>query len=176
MWAMSRTGRWAWTRRSCCAPVQPWSRVKELTDMSGGKPAAEQRPGIAVVGAGYWGPNLVRNLMASPDWDLRWLCDLDTDRAARVAAPYSSVRVTGSLDDVLADPAVTPVAIATPARTHRDVALTALRAGRPVLVEKRLAATHAEGAELVAEADERGLVLMCDHTYCSTPAVTAIRG
>ena len=143
--------------------------------MSGGKPAAEQRPGIAVVGAGYWGPNLVRNLMASPDWDLRWLCDLDTDRAERVAAPYSSVRVTGQLDDVLADPAVTAVAIATPARTHRDVALTALRAGRHVLVEKPLAATHAEGAELVAEADERGLVLMCDHTYCYTPAVTAIR-
>ncbi|MFL6115651.1 MAG: Gfo/Idh/MocA family protein [Catenulispora sp.] len=143
--------------------------------MSGGKPAAEQRPGIAVVGAGYWGPNLVRNLMASPDWDLRWLCDLDTDRAARVAAPYSSVRVTGSLAEVLADPAVAAVAIATPARTHRDVALTALRAGRHVLVEKPLAATHAEGAELVAEADERGLVLMCDHTYCYTPAVTAIR-
>ena len=53
--------------------------------MSGGTPAAE-RPGIAVVGAGYWGPNLVRNFMASPDWDLRWLVDLDTERARKVAA------------------------------------------------------------------------------------------
>ncbi|NUP46700.1 MAG: Gfo/Idh/MocA family oxidoreductase [Catenulispora sp.] len=143
--------------------------------MAGGIPAADRRPGIAVVGAGYWGPNLVRNLFAAPDWDLRWLCDLDTERAAKVAAPYSTVRVTGVLDDVLADPAVTAVAVATPARTHRDVALTALRAGRHVLVEKPLAATRAEGEELVREAEARGLTLMCDHTYCYTPAVTAIR-
>jgi predicted dehydrogenase len=142
--------------------------------MSGGTTAAE-RPGIAVVGAGYWGPNLVRNFMASPDWDLRWLVDLDTERARRVAAPYASVSVTGSLEEALADPNVTAVAIATPARTHRDVALAALRSGRHVLVEKPLAATQAEGAELVAEAEKRGLVLMCDHTYCYTPAALAIR-
>ena len=143
--------------------------------MSGGTPAAEQRPGIAVVGAGYWGPNLVRNLFASPDWDLRWLCDLDVERAGKVAAPYSTVRVTDVLDDVLADPKVTAVAIATPARTHRGVAMSALRAGRHVLVEKPLAATRAEGEELVRAAESRGLTLMCDHTYCYTPAVTAIR-
>ncbi|MEY9887624.1 putative dehydrogenase [Catenulispora sp. MAP12-49] len=142
--------------------------------MSGGISAAE-RPGIAVVGAGYWGPNLVRNLMGSPDWDLRWLIDLDTARAEKVAAPYASVRVSGALDDALSDPDVKAVAIATPARTHRDVAMAALRAGRHVLVEKPLAATEAEGAELVAEAAERNLILMCDHTYCYTPAVLAIR-
>ena len=131
--------------------------------------------GIAVVGAGYWGPNLVRNFQGSPDWRLRWLCDLDEARAEQVLGPYSTVRATGDLTEVLADPAVDAVAVATPAGTHLEVALAALRAGKHVLVEKPLAATAAEGRVLCAEADARGLTLMCDHTYCYTPAAIAIR-
>ncbi|MCW2641324.1 MAG: inositol 2-dehydrogenase, partial [Dactylosporangium sp.] len=74
-----------------------------------------------------------------------------------------------------ADDEVQAVAIATPAGTHLDVAMAALRAGKHVLVEKPLAATYDEGRRLVDEAAARGLVLMCDHTYCYTPAVTRIR-
>ncbi|GLY05288.1 MULTISPECIES: Gfo/Idh/MocA family oxidoreductase [Actinoplanes] len=135
-----------------------------------------ERPiGVAVVGAGYWGPNLVRNFQASSAFRLRRLCDLDVDRARRVLGDYSTVIATRDLDDVLADPSVDAVAIATPAGTHLPVALAALRAGKHVLVEKPLAATHAEGLELVEEAERRGLTLMCDHTYCYTPAVLHIR-
>ncbi|GAA5183041.1 Gfo/Idh/MocA family oxidoreductase [Rugosimonospora acidiphila] len=135
----------------------------------------EQPIGVAVVGAGYWGPNLVRNFQASPSFRLRWLCDLDVARAQRVLGGYSTVEVTGELDRVLDDPHVQAVAIATPAGTHLDVARSALRAGKHVLVEKPLAARYSDGQLLVEEADRRGLVLMCDHTYCYTPAVLRIR-
>jgi predicted dehydrogenase len=131
--------------------------------------------GVAVVGAGYWGPNLVRNFQAAPGFRLRWLCDLDIERARKVLGGYSTVQVSAELDEVLADPEVQAVAIATPAGTHLPIAMKALRAGKHVLVEKPLAATYDEGRELVEEAERRGLTLMCDHTYCYTPAVLRIR-
>jgi predicted dehydrogenase len=131
--------------------------------------------GIAVIGAGYWGPNLVRNAQATPQLALRYLCDLDVERACKVLGPYSTVPATPSLPDVLADPEVDAVAIATPAATHLEVALAALEAGKHVLVEKPLASSHADGAKLVATAAERGLVLMLDHTYVYTPAVQRLR-
>lgn len=131
--------------------------------------------GVAVVGAGYWGPNLVRNFQAGEQFRLRYLCDLDVDRARRVLGGYSTVEATADYAAVLADPEVAAIAVATPAGTHLDIALAALRAGKHVLVEKPLAATYADGMRLVAEAEERGLTLMCDHTYCYTPAVGRIR-
>jgi predicted dehydrogenase len=135
-----------------------------------------QRPiGLAVVGAGYWGPNLVRNFASSPQYRLNWLCDLDKSRAVRVLGPYSTVAATDDLDVVLADEQVDAIAIATPAGTHLDIALAAMRAGKHVLIEKPLAATYADGVRLVEEADRAGLTLMCDHTFCYTPAVRKIR-
>ncbi|HSV66364.1 MAG TPA: Gfo/Idh/MocA family oxidoreductase [Mycobacteriales bacterium] len=131
--------------------------------------------GMAVVGAGYWGPNLVRNAQATPGLRLEYLCDLDVERARRVLGGYSTVRVTGSLEEVLTDPAVQAVAVATPAGTHYEVASAALEAGKHVLVEKPLASSYADGAKLVSTAAERGMVLMLDHTYCYTPAVQRLR-
>jgi predicted dehydrogenase len=131
--------------------------------------------GMAVVGAGYWGPNLVRNAQATPGLRMEYLCDLDEARARRVLGDYSTVRTSPSLAAVLADPAVQAVAVATPAGTHLDVVLAALEAGKHVLVEKPLASSHADGTKLVQAADERGLVLMLDHTYCYTPAVQRLR-
>jgi predicted dehydrogenase len=131
--------------------------------------------GVAVIGAGYWGPNLTRNFLAFPETDLRWVCDLDRDRALRAIGPRSTVRVTDNLDDVLADPRVDAVAVATPAWTHFEVALACLEEGKHVLVEKPFASSVAEGEKLVATAHRKGLVLMCDHTYCYTPAVWKIR-
>jgi len=131
--------------------------------------------GVAVVGAGYWGPNLIRNFNASPDCDLRWVCDLDLARAAKVVGPRSTIGLTTSLEEVLADPEVGAVAIATPAGTHATVGLACLEAGRHVMVEKPLAASLAEGEKLVEAAEAHGLVLMCDHTYCYTPVVRRIR-
>jgi len=131
--------------------------------------------GLAVVGVGYWGPNLVRNFASSPHYRLIWVCDIDKSRAAQVLGPYSTVGPTDDLDVVLADDRVDAIAIATPAGTHRDIALAAMRAGKHVLVEKPLAATYTDGLRLVEEADRAGLTLMCDHTLCYTPAVRKIR-
>lgn len=129
------------------------------------------RLNVAVVGAGYWGPNLARNFRASPDWSLHAICDLDEARARRVADEVGGVPVTSRLDELLADPAVDAIAIATPARTHHAIALAALDAGKHVMVEKPLADRLVCGHEMVDRAREQGLVLMADHTYCYTPAV-----
>jgi predicted dehydrogenase len=131
--------------------------------------------GIAVIGAGYWGPNLVRNAQATPQLRLRHLCDLDVGKARRVLGEYSTVRATASLDEVLADPEVHAVAIATPAATHLPVALAALEAGKHVLVEKPLAANLEDGLKLVEAAESRGLTLMLDHTFAYTSAVQHLR-
>lgn len=133
----------------------------------------QQRLGAAVIGAGYWGPNLARNFATSPDWELRWVCDLDLDRARQIAGPGASA--SNDLESVLADPGVSAVAIATPASTHGPIALRAIEAGKHVLVEKPLADTYANGEAIVAAADQKGVVLMCDHTFCYTPAVDYLR-
>ena len=131
--------------------------------------------GLAIVGAGYWGPNLVRTALATPALRLDWLCDLDVERARTVLGAYTMVRPTDSYDAVLSDPDVAAVAIATPAATHFDLIRSALEAGKHVLVEKPLTAAVAEAEKLTALARGSGLALMCDHTYCYTPAVQRIR-
>lgn len=128
--------------------------------------------GIAVVGAGYWGPNLVRNFRASSAWDLVAVCDLDEDRARKVIGPRSTISIETSLERLLARPDIDAIAIATPARTHSRIALAALESGKHVLVEKPLADCRNEANQMVESAAERGLVLMTDHTYCYTPVVT----
>jgi predicted dehydrogenase len=131
--------------------------------------------GLAVIGAGYWGPNLVRSALATPEFSLQWLCDLNIDRARRVLGTRSMVASTSCFDEVLADPEVAAVAIATPAATHFDLVRAALEAGKHVMVEKPLTPTVDEGRKLAEIADRTGRILMCDHTYCYTPAVQRIR-
>jgi predicted dehydrogenase len=135
----------------------------------------ENRLRIAVVGAGYWGPNLARNFRASPDWDLAAICDLDESRARAVSELVGGIPVVTDLNRLLADPELDAVAIATPAGTHHAVATAALRAGKHVVVEKPLADRGERGREMIREADARGLVLMADHTYCYTAAALKIR-
>jgi predicted dehydrogenase len=128
--------------------------------------------GVAVIGAGYWGPNLVRNFRASASWDVVAVCDRDQSRAAKIAAGLSDVET--SVESVLDREDVQAVAIATPAATHLSIALAAIAAGKHVLVEKPLADGHVDAEDMVAAAQEQGLVLMCDHTYCYTPVVQKI--
>jgi predicted dehydrogenase len=131
--------------------------------------------GLGVIGVGYWGPNLVRNALAHPEVELRWVCDLDLERADRLASGLTGVHSTTDLDLVLGDPAVDGVAIATPAATHTTIAKAALAAGKHILVEKPLARSVEDGLEIVRTAEELGLAVMCDHTFCYTGAVGAIR-
>jgi len=131
--------------------------------------------GIAVIGAGYWGPNLVRNFRSSPDWDLVAVCDLDPQRAARVVGDRSTVAIETDVTKLLERDDIDAVAIATPARTHAALAIAALEAGKHVLVEKPLASTLEDARRMVAVAAEQGKALMLDHTFCYTPAVRHIR-
>lgn len=130
---------------------------------------------VAVIGAGYWGPNLARNFRSSPQWELAAICDVDRDRAQRVADQVGGVSVVTRLEEILADPDIDAVAVATPARTHHDIVVAALRARKHVVVEKPLARSREQGANMVRVAAECGLVLMADHTYCYTPAVLKIQ-
>lgn len=131
--------------------------------------------GIAVIGYGYWGPNLVRNIADIPDARLVYVCDLQKDRLAPVEARYPTVAVTDDIDEVLRDPRVDAVAIATPVSTHFKIAMKALMAGRHVFVEKPMAATSEEARRLVDEANRRGLKLAVDHTFVHTGAVRKMR-
>jgi predicted dehydrogenase len=130
--------------------------------------------GIAVIGAGYWGPNLVRNFRNSTDWDLVAVCDLDEARARKVIGARSTVEVETSLPRLLARDDIDAVAVATPARTHTAIVMAALEAGKHVVVEKPIADNRADAARMIAAAEDRGLVLMTDHTFCYTPVVARI--
>jgi predicted dehydrogenase len=130
---------------------------------------------IAVIGAGYWGPNLVRNFRNNPQWDLVAVCDLDETRARKVVGNRSTIEIETSVARLLNRRDLDAVAIATPARTHAPLALAALEAGKHVLVEKPLADDAAHAAEMVEAAERSHRVLMIDHTYCYTPAVSYIR-
>src|ERR671925_121626 len=113
---------------------------------------------VGVAGLGYWGPNLARNFDELAD--LRWLCDLSNDLRERFAARYPQARVTGSIDEMLSDPALDAVAIATPVPTHYPLAKQALLAGKHTFVEKPPALRADEIEELCALAEERELALM----------------
>jgi predicted dehydrogenase len=103
------------------------------------------------------------------------ICDLQQGRVERFAAQYPQARVTRNYSEVIADPAIDAVLIATPVSSHCSLALAALNAGKHVFVEKPLSATVAEAAQLVEEAGKRGKVLMVDHVFVYTPAIRRIR-
>lgn len=130
---------------------------------------------VAVIGAGYWGPNLARNFNSSPFWDLAAIVDLDASRAQKVANSVGGVAVVTDVEEVLSDNSIDAVAIATPARTHHPLAMRAFAAGKHVVVEKPMADTSERAQEMNAEARRLGLVLMTDHTYCYTTAVEKVR-
>jgi predicted dehydrogenase len=130
---------------------------------------------VAVVGYGYWGPNLVRNVVERPELELAGLCERDPDRAAAFSAknPYSPV--FSDLDELLADPALDAVLVATPPHTHHPIVRAALNAGKHVLVEKPLATTSEDAYDLVGLAEARGLVLMPGHTFLYSPPVNKVK-
>ena len=130
---------------------------------------------IGVIGYGYWGPNLVRNLAETEGAQVTRVTDLRPARLGLVSKRYPSVTVSTDFRDVINDPSIDAVAVATPVSTHFELALAALRAGKHVLVEKPMAASAVEAAALVEEAERRGLVLMVDHTFVYTAAVQKIR-
>ena len=132
-------------------------------------------PRVAVVGLGYWGPNLLRVLVERTDVEVRWICDRDQDRLDRLTRRYPAVRPTPDLEDVLDDPLVDGVLLATPVHTHYELARRCMEAGKHVFVEKPLSASTAQAADLIDYATGKELVLMCGHTFLFSPPVRAVK-
>jgi predicted dehydrogenase len=126
---------------------------------------------VGIIGYGYWGPNLVRNFMANGETKVAMVADRAAPRLDKVRALYPGVAVTTSADELVADPRVDAVVVATPVDTHFDLAMAALQAGKHVWVEKPIASTSEQAQRLVDEAARRGLVLLVDHTFVYTGAV-----
>jgi predicted dehydrogenase len=134
----------------------------------------DRRIEVGVVGVGYWGPKLVRNLHEIPGISLRWVVDRDEHRLQRLGQQYPSVRTSTSVDALLSS-TVDAVVIATPIRTHHAIAKAALLSGKHVMIEKPLAASSTECRELIELAEARGLTLMVGHTFEYNSAVRALR-
>lgn len=130
---------------------------------------------VALVGYGYWGPNLLRNYWSLPGASVKWLCDLDEARLADAASRYPGLATTTSFAEVLADKAVDAVVIATPISTHYALARDALHAGKHVFVEKPMTASAEEADELVDVAESAGKVLMVGHTFVYSPPVQKVK-
>jgi predicted dehydrogenase len=137
--------------------------------------SAGDRVAVGVVGLGYWGPNLARNLDALPGAELRWCCDARPELRERAAAQYPGVRVTDALDDLLADRSLDAVVLATPVPTHAELATRVLEAGRHCFVEKPLAQSVADAERAVAAAQRSGKVLMVGHLLEYHPGVAKLK-
>lgn len=129
-----------------------------------------------VIGYGYWGPNIARNVIERPEFDLLGLCELDSSRIEDFSRHHPGIGCERDLDVALADPEVEAVAIATPPHTHYRLVRSALEAGKHVLVEKPLACEAVAAAELIAIAEACGQVLMPGHTFLYSPSVNKVKG
>lgn len=126
---------------------------------------------VGVIGCGYWGPNLVRNLVQLGETDARWVCDLDQARLDHLSSLYPALKLTRDHTDVLNDPKVDAVCIATPPQTHAALGIAALAAGKHVFIEKPLATTAKECEQLIAAAEDAGRTLMVGHTFLHNVAM-----
>lgn len=131
--------------------------------------------GVGVIGYGYWGPNLVRNFAEVPGSRVVAVSDLRPKRLAEVQARNPQIKTTADYRDLLADPMIDALVIATPVSSHFDLAMQALHAGKHVLLEKPMTATVEQGEQLLTEAERCGRVLMVDHTFVYTGAVRKIK-
>jgi predicted dehydrogenase len=129
----------------------------------------------AVIGLGYWGPNLLRNFVNSERWEVGWIIDADERRLARMQRLYPRCRASTDLEPVLEDPDLDLVAIAVPPALHRAIAQRVIAAGKHVLVEKPLAESSADARAVLNAATEAGVKVFTDHTFLYTGPVEAMQ-
>ena len=136
---------------------------------------ASENVQVAVAGLGYWGPNLARNFNGLPGCGLRWCCDASEEIRNRMAALYPHARITADLDDLLNDPELDAVVLATPVPTHADLAVKVLEAGKHCFVEKPLAQSVADAQRAVDAAERAGKILMVGHLLEYHPGVHKLK-
>lgn len=130
---------------------------------------------IGVIGYGYWGPNLVRNFAETPGANLAAVSDLDASKLAVVQKRYPAVKTSTDCRDLLKDPSIDAVAIATPVNTHFELGMAALKAGKHLWLEKPMTETAEQARHLIDEAERRNLLILVDHTFIYTGAVRKIK-
>jgi predicted dehydrogenase len=130
---------------------------------------------VAIVGCGYWGQNLLRNFCELEEAEVVMVCDFDSRALVRAKRRYPTIAVTQSYAEVLDDPRIDAVVLATPVSTHYPFAKEALQADKHVLVEKPLAQSTAQVLDLIDLAERRGKTLMVDHTFVYTGAVRRMK-
>jgi len=144
-----------------------------------GSPAAPKRGrdvvGFGIIGYGYWGPKVVRNLEHLSNAEVVTLCDLKMAARKRAHKDYPQVEIVSDPAEVLTSPDIDAVAVVTPVWTHYEVAKAALENGKHVFVEKPFTSTAAQAEELIELAEKKNLKIMVDHTFLFTPAVRKIR-
>ncbi len=130
---------------------------------------------VGLIGYGYWGPNLLRNLHETNGVEVKRCIDLNSERRAAASKRYPSVEVSADAEEILSDAQINAVVLATPVFTHHALAKRALEAGKHVFVEKPMTRTVEEAEELIALAERKGLILMVDHTFIYTGAVRRMK-
>ena len=156
-------------------PEQPAAAAETEASVRAVAAASKASIRIGVVGLGYWGPNLARNFDAIEGCDLAWLCDASEPARTKLASAFPGARTTAELEDLLADPDLDAVVLATPVPTHADLAVRVLRAGKHCFVEKPLATTVADAQRAVDAADAGNHILMVGHLLEYHPAVTHLK-
>jgi predicted dehydrogenase len=126
---------------------------------------------IGVIGYGYWGPNLVRNFAETPGAEVAAVADLDIAKLALVKRRHPAVKATRRFQDLLEDPSINAIAVATPVSSHFELGMAVLKAGKHLWLEKPMAETSLQAQKLVDEAERRDLVLIVDHTFIYTGSV-----
>ena len=129
---------------------------------------------VGVIGAGYWGPNLIRNFYEIPEADLQMVCDARLERLEHIHGLYPSVQICQDVQDIL-DSDIEAVAIATPVSTHAGLAQACLQAGKHVLIEKPLACNKAEAQAILRASEKYQRLVMAGHTFLYNPAVVALK-
>lgn len=130
---------------------------------------------IAVIGCGYWGPNLVRNFNSLSECEVTTVCDASSDRQAHMKKLYPHLKTITNADEIFSDQTIDAVAIATPVKFHYDLAMKSLQAGKHTFIEKPMASSVAQCRELLELAREQGLTLMVGHTFVYSPPVRKIK-
>ncbi|MBC8367798.1 Gfo/Idh/MocA family oxidoreductase, partial [bacterium] len=130
---------------------------------------------VGVIGCGYWGPNLIRNFVNQERSKVKWVSDLSEDRLNHMVRLYPFLQKTTNYEDIIKDPEVDAVVVATPVSSHFKLAMAALEAGKHVFVEKPLAAKSEESMALTKKAAEKNLVGMVGHTFIYSPAVLKLK-
>ena len=149
--------------------------MNDCGNQDGSKIRMADGVGIAVVGCGYWGPNLIRSMSEVSQARVEMVCDLDPKRLEKIGRTYPTVKCTTSYAEVLANPNVHGVVIATSASTHAELAIEAFKAGKHVLVEKPLANTVIDAEKMIHAAEAAGKILMVGHTFEYNSAVEKLK-